>query len=443
MAAILKNTFFFKNALDPSKTTSIDKTPMSEQPIKSSVLEVDYDKNITDLYKAISESKWEAAIAAVKKNPEEVKTWVVRKHDENPEKNMWRFLPIHSACARQPPVNVITALIAAYPEGARRVDDQGMYALHYAAGNQASRGVMRSLLMAFPDAAKLKDPRGMLPIHYLACWGPSSISVVDMVMVANRNICDAEDEDGNTPMQLAKSGDYAEHNAVVMALRRWSNANGEGKQPTLLTTPSHQSISLGTIGYKVVGSKFQSLTLDEEKKCDDDSFDGLTGIDCRSPGTVKRNNDRDDQISVMEIEKKEDEVEISMLQFEMKQKVDMIEILRRELVTANNECIGLRKSLADVTEQHEGLAGMNANLLSMVEQQEIVLKATRAREEQWETLAGMRRDRLRDLVQMEEEDTFQEVDLRNTLAKQAHEMAAIKAEMTTTLGGRDSTNTTD
>ena len=185
MARILNRTFSFKNILYRS---SEEPATMAE-PAEPEVLEVDYHENITDLYKAITESDWVAAIDAVKVRPDEARTWVVRKHEENPEKNMWRFLPIHSACARQPPTELITALIAAYPEGARCVDDQGMYALHYAAGNQASRYVMRSLLMAFPDAAKLKDPRGMLPIHYLACWGPSSISVVDMVMVAKPAIC--------------------------------------------------------------------------------------------------------------------------------------------------------------------------------------------------------------------------------------------------------------
>lgn len=409
-------------------------------PTPSSQLEVDYHKNVTDLYHAITESDWETAIRAVKKSPDEAKTWVVRKSDENPEKNMWRFLPIHSACARQPPADLVTALLAAYPEGARCVDDQGMYALHYASGNQASRDVMRSLLMAFPDAAKLKDPRGMLPIHYVACWGPSSISVVDMVMVANRNIGDAKDEDGNTAMDLAKDGNYPEKNAVVAALRRWSNTSGEGQQPTLLTTPSHKAGS--NLNMKTIYPWDAVIAGGEEKKTDDPSihgsYSGLTS--CPSPGTVKKINDMDDHMSVMEIESKEDKLEISVLKHELKQRNEMIETMKRELAMFNDECNGLRTTLADVTEQHEGLAGMNSSLLAMVEQQEIVLKATRTREEQWEKLAALRRERLKELVQMEEEDTFQEVDLRNTLAKQAHEMAAIKAEMTTTLGGGDSTN---
>jgi len=373
----------------------------------------------------------------VKKHPDEAKTWVVRKNEENPEKNIWRFLPIHSACARQPPANLITALIAAYPEGARCVDDQGMYALHYACGNQASREVMRSLLMAFPDAAKIVDPRGWLPIHFLACWGPSSISVVDMVMVANRNIGEAVDEDGKTAMDLAKLADYPEKSAVIAALRRWSNsADTEKKHPTLLTTPRFKGSDLSmNLSYKVIGSKFMSFDSEEEKKSDDSVDNPASAHSFISNGTFKKLHDMDDQISVMEIEAKEDKLQISMLQYELKQRNELIEKLRSELVLTTDECNGLRRTLADVTEQHENLAGMNSSLFAMVEQQGVVLNATKSREEQWEKLAALRRERLKELVQMEEEDTYKEVELRNTLAKTAHEMEAIREEMTTTLGG--------
>lgn len=387
-------------------------------------LEVDFDTNITDLYKAITESDWDEAIRAVKKNPNEAKTWVVRKREDDPAKNMWRFLPIHSACARQPPASLISALLAAYPEGVRSVDDQGMYALHYASGNQASREVIRALLMAFPDAAKLTDPRGMLPIHYVACWGPSSISVIDMILVANRKVADFEDEDGNTPSDLAKEGDYPERNAVVAALKRWSTpiSSGSSEQPVSSSiTPS----------YEAIRSNFQSLSIHSEEKKDDNYPDGSNS--CISPRTAGKMRDLDDQIGIMEIEKKEDKLEISVLQYELKQRDEMIERLKRTLSQVSEECNGLRQTLADVTEQHEGLASMNSSLLAMVEQQEVVLKATRVREEKWEQLAASRREKLQELVKMEEEDTSHEVDLRNVLVQQAQQMATIKAVISTTL----------
>ena len=364
MTSLLNSSraFFFGNKKSEIESIAEELSVITEhKPVATTVLEVNYDTNMTALYKAITESDWDAALAALKANPDEARTWVVRKSSENPNKNIWRFLPIHSACARQPPNTLIQELIAAYPVGARCVDDQGMYALHYAAGNQAKRDVMRSLLTAYPEATKCADPRGMLPIHYLACWGPSSISVVDMVMVANSDISDAKDEDGNTPMDLAKSADYPERNAVVYALKRWENASTTADQPTLLTSPKSSQMNLGSVGYKVVGSKFQSLTLGdersvmlgEEKDSEDQSVVIIDGIPtCLSPRTAEKEIHRmDDQISVMEFEKKEDIMKMSEMRLQMKEKDAMIEKLQKELATVREECIGLRKTLVDVTEK--------------------------------------------------------------------------------------------
>ena len=70
---------------------------------------------------------------------------------------------------------------------------------------------------------------------------------------------------------------------------------------------------------------------------------------------------------------------------------------------------------------------MNSSLLSMMQQQEIVLSATRAREERWDMLSNLRREKLKELVYMEEQDTSEENELRNCLMKQTQEMASIKA----------------
>jgi len=402
-------------------------------------MEVDYDENITDLYKAITESNWDRAIQAVKKRPDEARTWVVRKYEDNPANIMWRFLPIHSACARRPPPNLISALLNAYPEGARSVDDQGMHALHYATGNQATREVIRLLLMTYPDAAKMKDPRGMLPIHYIACWGPSSISVVDMILVANRYVGESKDEDGNTPLDLAKDGDYPERNAVVAALNRWMENSGSQQSTTSQTSSSTNP------SYQVIGNRLHSLSIVDEKKVDDHDV-----ISCISPTTAGKTasktaskmREMDDSISVMEIESKEDKLEISMLQYELKQRNEKIEMMQEDFTTTCNERDGLRQTLSDLTEQHasykkksEMLSGrlksMNASLLSMMQQQEIVLNATKAREEQWENLSKLRREKLKSLVYLEEQDASEEVELRNCLVKQTQEMAAIKATIAT------------
>ena len=87
--------------------------------------EVDFDGGATALYKCITEEDWPEAMSAVEKSPREARTWVVRR-DPDSGSISWKFLPLHSACARRPPLDVVTALLDAFPEAAEKVDDQGM-----------------------------------------------------------------------------------------------------------------------------------------------------------------------------------------------------------------------------------------------------------------------------------------------------------------------------
>jgi len=239
-----------------------------------STLEVDYDKNITDLYQAITNCDWDGAIDAASRHPDEARTWVVRHYDENDSHDakgeiMWRFLPIHSASARQPPREVVSALLKAYPDGAKCVDDQGMYALHYACGNQAHRDVIRMLLVAYPEAATKQDPNCMLPLHYLACWGPSEASIMDMVLVAHRPAVRARDADGNTPLDLAMEGDYDERDDVVSMLTKWqSNSNNTIASNLATSRRSSPSSSVGI--HSSVGMHYGDKRHYDDKKQFDD-----------------------------------------------------------------------------------------------------------------------------------------------------------------------------
>ena len=182
-------------------------------------LEVDYDHDITRLYEAITNEDWDAAIDAVKSSPAEARTWVVRHHPDGGI--MWRFLPLHSACARQPPVALVGALLDAYRPAASTCDDQGLYPLHYAAGNQASSAVIKTLLLNHPDATSEADPTGMLPLHYLAKWGPSDKLGLDILLLTNQKAAFDKTEDGETALELALEGEYDEDlkEAVVTTLR--------------------------------------------------------------------------------------------------------------------------------------------------------------------------------------------------------------------------------
>ena len=189
---------------------------------------VDFDTNVTELYEAISNSDWDGAYVALKKNPQEAQTWVVRYDDE--DQIMWRFLPIHSACARQPPYSLIKALIKEYPEGVNERDDQGMYPLHYACGNQAALRVIRTLTQHGPDARNARcTANSMLPIHYLAQWGPSEIEVFDVLLENCHETLYLKDADGLTCFDLATEGDYAERENVIQLLETYHNDDNNTK----------------------------------------------------------------------------------------------------------------------------------------------------------------------------------------------------------------------
>ncbi len=182
--------------------------------------EVDYDNNVTDLYKYVSNCQWADALKTINENPVEAKTWVVRYHEDATQGMMWRFLPLHSACARQPPLEIVNALINIYPEGAQAPDDQGKYALHYACGNQASKRVIEVLIDAYPTAARTSDPEGKLPLHWMAISGPSDIGALEPVITASGKLYQIVDDEGWTPLDYAKSGEYFGRGEVVELLQR-------------------------------------------------------------------------------------------------------------------------------------------------------------------------------------------------------------------------------
>ncbi|KAL7472817.1 hypothetical protein ACHAXS_013182 [Conticribra weissflogii] len=226
--------------------------------------EVDFDINVTNLYASIGRSDWESASRACVLHPIEAETWVIRKErDDDGEllhsadgsargNIMWRFLPLHSACARDPPSSFLRDLLRAYPDAAGIRDDQGMYPLHYACGNRASRGVIRQLLEAFPRAARLVDPNGMLPLHYLASWGQSERGIVEMLLEAHPDGVLARDKDGATALDLAKEGNYDGWEEVVdvLEMAMLDSSSGESRRGRKygddvglsVTVPDHSSL---------------------------------------------------------------------------------------------------------------------------------------------------------------------------------------------------------
>lgn len=418
--------------------------------------EVDYDKNITRLYEAITSCDWDVAIDAVNERPREARTWVVR-HYEDSDDIMWRFLPLHSACARQPPASLISALLKAYPEGARSIDDQGMYPLHYAAGNQASREVVRLLLVANPQAAKIADPRGMLPIHYLACWGPSSVSIIDMVLVAHRDVSSTADSDGNTALDLAKEAEYPEKDAVIAALKRWFDKAkvepdySSQSVPALTKSPSLESstntgresqsqLTVGRLRQEVTKLKGEQKRREEEleskmnqsvSSLKDQAFD----LERQVTGATTSLKEAHQNLKTIESA-------LSRKERECAEKDELLQQLTSKVFDVELERDDLRQTLAEVTgssetyrrkaeNMNDRIGSLSASLSSMMDQQADLMKTMKDKEARSADNASARRSKFQAMIEMEDLISASKEDNDGNVAsafeKQAKEMDAIAA----------------
>jgi len=457
-----------------------------------STLEVDYDKNLTELYKAITDQDWDRAVDICKRDPEQAKTWVVRHYEDGEEEGngddiMWRFLPLHSACARQPPISVVASLLRAYPDGAKCQDDQGMYALHYACGNQAARDVARILLVSYPEAAKKRDPRGMLPIHYLACWGPSSVSVVDMLLVANPDVGSSKDSEGKTPLDLAREGEYPEKKSVIAVLQKWfsdhmsisdresgsagpSKRSGQMSRSGSFSSPKATSRSYRS-DLKSSTSKMRSSSRhleEEEKKEEDESSYMMSPRRSYSEPKIEDPNltSLKEEIEVLKTEKaamqkKLDEAN-RKCELQEEEIIDMqdelaeakmsrsrghqdqedtqqeLERTKNKLRGCTDELKGLRMTMVDMMEEHDNLKQKNTNtvgrlaslsvsLEGLMSQQRDLAKIIRSSASKRKESYKTRKENMRALLEMEEVNEEDDDALEGKLKKQSKEMEALQA----------------
>jgi len=126
--------------------------------------EVSY-ANVTKLFRCIEEKSWSLVLSRLKKNPLEAQTWIVLKGADGGL--TWRRLPIHEACMRSPPSEVIDALLLAYPSSASIADNTRRLAIHHACANETAAEIFNVLLIAYPDSIENEDmwfntPRAIL-----------------------------------------------------------------------------------------------------------------------------------------------------------------------------------------------------------------------------------------------------------------------------------------
>jgi hypothetical protein len=124
-------------------------------------IEVDYEKNPTQLYLMIQAKDWTSALQRVQYYPDEAKIFVYRLgvgHDKAALR--WRLLPIHAALLMAAPPLVIQALCSAYPYGAKCRDDTNDLPIHLAVRKQVDEETINILLQAYPDSIDIMNGEG-------------------------------------------------------------------------------------------------------------------------------------------------------------------------------------------------------------------------------------------------------------------------------------------
>mmetsp|Transcript_20217 Transcript_20217/g.43950 ORF Transcript_20217/g.43950 Transcript_20217/m.43950 type:complete len:567 (-) Transcript_20217:226-1926(-) len=167
------------SAVRPSSSTWI----MEEKEVK-------YEEGATELFMLVEDAKWEEVCDRVEEEPSDAKVWVVSSGTENTvfSWSVWRRLPLHEACRRQPPPVVIYSLLSAYPESSMAESNFGELPLHAAVRCGACAEVVNCIIASYPAAALARDNSGCTPLDILN--GTGKMMDHDAVVAAlNRTIC--------------------------------------------------------------------------------------------------------------------------------------------------------------------------------------------------------------------------------------------------------------
>lgn len=158
------------------------------------------------LHKLIGSEKWQEVTEFLRVNPREASRqagvysvepgYFDGKHDS-------RLLPIHYACALQPPPGVLATLSAIHLDGlASRESYFGRLPLHVACLKNASLQCIQELLRSYPIACLVQDRFGRLPLHYALSNG-APFEVVQELVETSPNSARIKEKNGWLPLHVA------------------------------------------------------------------------------------------------------------------------------------------------------------------------------------------------------------------------------------------------
>ena len=165
----------------------------------------------------IQKHKWKAVLERVRLDPlEPEKELLVMTRGGF--KACTGMTALHYACERAPAVEVMAALVEAYPVAClTRCMPGGALPLHVACTWHCSPAVIRVLLSADQGGVAVKDELGNLPLHS-ACFSGADLGVIEALLQTDPKAVLARNHQGSRPMDIVKRLQHDNRQAVVKLL---------------------------------------------------------------------------------------------------------------------------------------------------------------------------------------------------------------------------------
>lgn len=191
------------------------------------------------LSKSIMNDRWDEAIGIARSQPDKAKIWGMRQGFFEGLKDS-TVLPLHECLVANGPVELVQALIYAYPKGVQQKESSYQrLPLHCACRKNANPKVIQLLLEADSEAALVADSLGRLPLHYALSNGAND-EVITLLLKYHANSARGCDNRGWTPLHVA-CGMGASTHVVSMILNSYPEAcilkTRKGSRPVKCVNP--------------------------------------------------------------------------------------------------------------------------------------------------------------------------------------------------------------
>ena len=128
------------------------------------------------------------------------------------------FTPLHYVCERRPPVEVVNALLEAFPTAVMtRTMPGGCLPLHVACTWYATSEVVAALLTADQGGASVTDELGNVALHS-ACFSGADESVIFSLLAAQPKAVLSRNKQGSRPIDICKRLRHANRRSVMHLL---------------------------------------------------------------------------------------------------------------------------------------------------------------------------------------------------------------------------------